>query len=63
MGETTAMTKEEQVSIRTSGLLQAIINSGVPESEWEIKLRAALSLHSRICRILTAPNKETAKHG
>lgn len=41
---------EKDIAIRVSGLLQAIINSGVPQEDWEKKLQAALILHSITCR-------------
>jgi len=43
-------------SIRTSGLLQAIINSGAPMSEWQVRLRYALRLQNAFA-LLLAGNK------
>lgn len=50
----TEPTKDQ--SIRTSGLLQAIIVSGAPYNEWEKRLRYALRVQAAFALIL-AGNK------
>jgi len=47
----------KDAAIRVSGLLQAIITSGVPEEQWEAKLISALKLHSKITKKLTESMK------
>ena len=46
MEELTGMNRD--IAIRTSGLLQAIINSGAPPEEWEERLNKALIIHQKV---------------
>lgn len=41
---------EKDAKIRVAGILQAVIASGIPPTEWEKALRHGLKLHSKYSR-------------